>query len=272
MVKGAPIQTDNKDPRKLLRAAKIEWIVLSTLCVSPAAQRKYNDDRAKKMAQKLDLDALGYLVVSRRDGNYWIVDGQHRAGAMRHAGYENYKLPCEVYLDLTEAEEAELFLIRDERTAVTPYDRFRIGLTACREDETAIDTIVRKEKCRVSLGRAWDSIGAVSALRAVYAMGAGTLHRVLMVLRTAFEGDDMAFNKDILVGMGAVCMRYGSDMKDETMILRLASLSGGASILRRKAETLKLRTDRSMQDCMAGAIVEVYNSKGGKGSLGSWWK
>ena len=82
---------------------------------------------AEALAAELDLDAMGIPVLSYRDGVYWIVDGQHRIRAMEILDFGDYKIQCGIR-DLTEQEEALLFLARDERRAITPLDKFRIAV------------------------------------------------------------------------------------------------------------------------------------------------
>ena len=69
--------------RKIVRAASIRSIKMSDLRVSPRSQRELNENRVKKILDSLDIDRLGTLTVSHRDGLYWIIDGQHRFHALR---------------------------------------------------------------------------------------------------------------------------------------------------------------------------------------------
>jgi hypothetical protein len=57
-------------------------------------QRPVDMARARKIAKKFDERKIGLLTVSLRDGQYWIVDGNHRLSALRMIGAE--KARCQI--------------------------------------------------------------------------------------------------------------------------------------------------------------------------------
>ena len=55
------------------------------------------------------------IVVSCRDGKYYLLDGQHRVSAMRRMnGGKDVIVPCLVYTGLTYAQEAEMYVRLDK--------------------------------------------------------------------------------------------------------------------------------------------------------------
>lgn len=265
------------DNRKRERASHLKWIAISEMKVSPKAQRNFSKAHAEQYAADFDLEALGFPVVSRRDGFYWIVDGQHRIEALKMIGWGDQQVQCECYEELTEADEAELFLRRDTRTAITALDKFMIGLVAERQPEIDINRTVQGLGLRIGTkggsGSSDRTITAVQGLRKVFDLGgASLLRRALRLLRDGFPDEGEAFKSHIIQGMGLTAHRYGEALKDEVVLERFLALRGGSSGLRRKAETLHSRTDRGVPDCVAAAVVEVYNGGRGGTKLESWWK
>lgn len=243
------------------RPSRLEWVKLGDLRVSERAQRGYDDEQAARMAANLDLAALGYPVVSRRDGACWLVDGQHRVAALRICGWgPEQRLECEVYEGLTEEEEAELFLKRDQRRAISAYDKYRIAVVAGRPVETRIDEVVTSVGLTVSRQRGPDHVLAVDALRRVYALGEEVLVNVLVTLRETF-GEYTANN---LVGLSLVFNRYQGRLDVDQLRDKLLHLRGGASRLDQKARQLHAQTGVLITYCVAAAIVDVYNGRPGK--------
>jgi hypothetical protein len=257
---------------KRARASHLRWVQIGDLHVSPRAQRAFRKLHAEGLAANFDLEALGFPVVSHRAGQYWIVDGQHRVAALKYVGFSDDDLiQVECYEGLTEAEEAQLFLRRDERRRISTFDRFRIASVAERDEELDIERIVRAQGYRIEQGRSDGAIGAVEALRFAYKLGPATLRRALRILGESFDGDPSAFTAELIKGMALVCQRYNGALNDERAVQRLSGLTGGPITLKRKTEALKLRTGHNKQQCAAGAIVETLNAGRGGIKLESWW-
>ncbi len=253
------------------RRSKLTWVRLGDLHVSTRAQREFKEQHAAAIAAKFDLEALGFPVVSKRGGGYWVVDGQHRVAALRMVGFaDSDRIQVECYEDLSEAEEAELFLARDERKKVGTLDRFRIGVVAGRDEDKDIDKIVQDLGFRVEHAKREGSIGAVQALRFAYQLDPEVLRRSVRLLGTAFDGDPHAFTQELIKGSALVCQRYNGSLNDDKAVAKLAGLKGGPVVIKRKAAKLRLATGHSLAYCTAGAIVETLNAGGGT-KLDSWW-
>ena len=73
-------------------------------------QRPVLDRDVDKLVREWDPRLLTPLVVSFRDGHYYLVDGQHRVCAMRKKnGGKDVTALCRVYHGLTYEQEAELY-------------------------------------------------------------------------------------------------------------------------------------------------------------------
>lgn len=255
------------------RASHLRWVPIAEMRVSPKSQRKFTKAHAEEYAADFDLEALGFPVVSMRDGHYWIVDGQHRVEALRMIGWGDQSIQCEVYEGLTEADEAELFLRRDERKAIRPFDKFRIAIEAGRPVETDIQRTVMGRGLKISTDGSDKSIAAITALRKVYTLGGpAILRRDLQLLQEGFAGDPNAFKSELIQGIGRVCQRYNGQLDDAHAVERLGALQGSAMALVRKANSYKEKTGRPKDDCVAAAFIDTYNSGRGGKKLDPWWK
>ena len=82
---------------KVDRESHLRWVPIKEMRSSPAAQRKYRRTHAATYAADFHLEALGYPVLSLRDGIFFIVDGQHRIKALEMIGWGDQQIQCEVY-------------------------------------------------------------------------------------------------------------------------------------------------------------------------------
>ena len=79
------------------------------------------------MAANWDYDKCDALVVSYRDGVFWVIDGQHRYEAAKRNNVEY--LPCQIYEGLTQHQEAVKFVQSNTNIALlSPYDTYRANL------------------------------------------------------------------------------------------------------------------------------------------------
>lgn len=255
------------------RKASTEWVRVSDMQTTPAAQRKYDPVHAQEIADTFDLEALGYPLVNLRAGVWWIVDGQHRVGALRLIGWGDQMIECEVYRGLTEQQEAALFLQRAKTKAITPADRYRIAITANLPDEVAVAKVCEQLALPVGVGRG--KIQAVNTLLKVYrTYGADVLGRALLILREAYGITPTGMAAPMIEGAALVVRRYGSSLKTDKAVEKLKVGRAGedrADSVLKAAETYRLTTGQAKPVCTAGALVDKINA--GRGAkLPDWWK
>ena len=238
-------------------------------------QRQFRKAHGDRIAAELDLNKIGIPVLNHRDGIFWVLDGQHRIYALKQFGFTDADtLTCEVYEGLTDAESADMFLGRDARRAIAPYDKFHVACTAGRKRECDIRRAVEANGQKI--GRDPDEgISAIGALGAVYDLsGEVVLGQVIRTINLGFGGDARAFDRSIIEGLGLDFNRYNGRTNERHLGARLAELKGGARELIRRADNIRMKTGNQMKQCVAAVVVDVYN----KGlaprdpkRLPSWW-
>ena len=255
------------------RTSHLRWVPIADTRVSSKAQATFSEARAERIAANFDLEALGYPVVNFRDGHWYIIDGQHRVAALKIMGWGDQQVQCEAYEGLTEEQEAVLFLGRNDKRNPKPLDKFLVALTAGRSDEQDIARTVHAQGLKVGHGAADGTIGAVTALSSVYhRAGPVVLGRALRIIRDAYASDRVAFRPDVIKGLGLVCERYNGALDDSIAVEKLSRLPNGVHSLTAKAAHLRHQFGRSMDDCVAGAVVDTINTGRGGKKLEAWWK
>lgn len=260
--------------RRIEHQADLEWVRLGQTSVPELAQRDLNKNKVKALYSDFDPDQLGVPVLSFRQGKYNILDGQHRIQALKMylgEGWEDQKVYAEVYKNLTEADEAEIFLRRNNALQVTAFDKFRIGVNANRPEEVKILKIVESVGLTVSKQKIEGAVSCVGALQTVYRRSGGdrTLARTLKIAYGAFG--DSGLQAVVIGGLGHLVLRYSAIIKDPEVIKKLSVTHNGVYGFLQLAETLRMRHGRPKQESVAAAAVEIINKgKGGK-KLPKWW-
>lgn len=265
-----------KQPNR--KPSKIRPVALGLMRVPPAlvTQREFRQAHADRIAAELDLNKLGFMTINHRDGNYWVLDGQHRIAALKQFGFgAQDAFECEVFDDLSDAEMADLFLGRDARKPIPIYDKFHVACTAGRKRENDIRRAVESNGQKISRAKD-DGISAVGALGNVYdRFGDVVLGQVVRAVNLGFSGDPVGFDSSIIEGLGLTFNRYNGKTNERELGRRLSELKQGPRELLRKAEAIRARTGNNKKHCVAAAIVDIYNrgrAPLAKDRLPSWWK
>lgn len=253
------------------RTARLRWVPIAMMRVSPLAQRELNTNRVNKIAASFDPEQIGAPTVNERAGHFYIIDGQHRVEALKEMGWGDQQVQCWTYVGLTEEEEAEKFLTLNDTLTVDGFSKFRVGIQAGRAEECDIDRIVRAQGLTVSRDHIEGAISAVGTLRRVYNRdGAPVLARSLALIRDAYG--DAGLEAAVIDGIGLLCGRYNGELDTETAIKRLAGAMGGVSGLLNKAERIRRETGNAKGHCVAAAAVDTINAGRGGKKLPSWWR
>lgn len=157
----------------------IKKLKLCELFVDSEVQRSIAKQSLNKKIKEFDLNAVGVVIVSKRkNGKYHILDGQHRVKAARENGVE--ELDCEVHINLTEQEEAALFLkYNQERVSTKPIDHFNIEVKAGEQSSVIINEIIKEFGFNVSRR----GIQAPKSLKQVYKyFGENILRRTIYLI------------------------------------------------------------------------------------------
>lgn len=243
-------------------------LVVSTLDVDHDVQRPLDEARADRMAENLRLDALGVLHISRRGkGVHHIIDGQHRAAALRRAGLGDTEVRCVVYEGLSRAEEAAMFVRLNESKNVLAIDRFRIRVVEGDPIAVAITEILAEFGWRVQSGANAGCFTAVAAIEAIYggakltdeATNADACRTILSMINAAFGHDPDGARKEIITGLGRVVLRHDLELDTRKLVTEMATFPGGAKGIIGKGRGLRDLRNCNMPDAMAEFFTTLHN-------------
>jgi hypothetical protein len=237
------------------------------LGVDPKVQRTVDPGRVRKIAENLNLDALGTIIVSARDdGTYHVVDGQHRAEAMKQLGFGNEVMDCKVFSGLTLAEEAALFRLYNDTRQVRPVIKFVIRVIEGDETAVLLNSILEDHGWRVTGASGKGFFLAVGALEKVYNGGtrfdggnAAACETLIDVLTSAWGHNADAVRAELIEGIGLVILQYGDTLDLRKLTVELGRHEGGPiGVIGDARQLRKLRSCR-VGDAMAEVIVSMVN-------------
>jgi hypothetical protein len=235
-------------------------------------QRDLIPSRVRRIAAELDLDGIGIITTSRRNGASGavvVIDGQHRLAALAHHEMSEWGVECREYSGLTLEQEAALFRRLNDTRRITAYDDFKAGLVAGDPECKSIVRIAREAGFKVKDTSHDGYICCVSALRYVYRQegGAEILARTLEDARAAWGTTAAGVEKDLVRGLALLHQTYGDEIDRPALIKKLAKAAGGPSTIIGSARGLKQTLHASIARCVAMVIVGLYNKGRRSGTL-----
>ena len=122
-----------------------EMVPMAKLRIDPNYQRQITFTNVNDLNNKLDMRIFYSLRVSKRkDGFYYILDGQHRYTRMLRENYGG-SLRCDVFTGLSRKQEAEIFELSNIKTKrLSAYDLYRSGLAQGHPDCIAVREICQR--------------------------------------------------------------------------------------------------------------------------------
>lgn len=261
-------------------ASSIEWVALKDVFTDHDVNTRPIDyPWVEARVEKFDPDKLGVPVVSKRDdGRYACLDGQNRIELCRRAGYGDSKIECQVFHGLTTAQEAALFLGRNDSRQVGTFHKFAARITAGDPDAVHIAAIVQRAGWDLALATSEKKIAAVTALEAVWKSGRADetgwrgayLEATLSVITEAWGHSAAAANGHLIRGIGAVIARHNETLDKAALARKLAGHRGGALGVLSDAKGLHSYAGGTVGACVAETVVRIYNVRRGAGALPPW--
>ena len=196
----------NEQMKERVPYQEIDYLALKDLRMDHY-QRNTNQQRVKDMAADFDENRVMVLLVSYRDGQYFLIDGGHRRSTMLQLGYTHAL--CIVLRGLTYEREAYYFRMQDKNNQRPSHpEKFQAGIEEKDEQHVAINEIVRKYD--FAIGRSKNSIQSIKELFNICEMyGVQTLDTVLQLIRETWDGATLALRRESLIGLAEFVHRFG---------------------------------------------------------------
>lgn len=220
-------------------------------------QRSIRTSWIKDKAQNFEAGLLGTITVSQRNGQYYIVDGQHRTILARKNGMN--ELMALVYEGLKYEEEAELFYkLNTAINRATPLDAFNAKVEARDKDAVEIKNIVESVGFVVRGGSIKNYVSAIGEVQRIHKKyGAFHLSQLLSAIKQAWDGEPYSLNNYMLRGLSEFIKIYENedDFSIKTLVNQLSKVDPKRAVAEAKAD---LTTDKRTVKMM-NTLFKYYN-------------
>lgn len=241
------------------------WLPADLIQVEQAYQRALDLRRVERMAEAFNPMAYGALTVAKRDGSYFIIDGQHRLVLACQLFGTDVVVPCMVSESAGRKVEAGSFhTINSERHALRSIERFKALLEADNETAWAILFIVEGAGLRIDARGCWDrykgesgGIVAIDALTKIYGADPTLLREVLEILAGAFEHDYAAYTGLFMHGL-TTFVRHYRHRYDRLRLMRVLRERGHSTVTA-KSERLREAIISTRRLAIARVLADMYN-------------
>lgn len=194
-----------------MKNVRYEFLSIDQLKIAPEYQREVSKSHIKKITDNFDPTILGTIVVSYRDGKYFIIDGQHRVLACKAKGVQG--IFATVLDGLTFEEEAEKFNHYNlERKSLTAQESFKSMLAANDQIAVAIETVLQTRGFATAQSKQDGKVAAVTACRKIVnEYGVRHFKRVIDIIADAWDGKSVSLTTYFLSGISDFVKIYGSE-------------------------------------------------------------
>lgn len=197
------------------------------LQIHPAYQRDLVAQKVSEISAAWSWVALGALVVGERGGEFWVIDGQHRAAAAKRRSDITH-LPCVVFQTADVKQEARGFLtIQTMRKPVTAVAKQKAMVTA--GDEVACFVQKTAEALGLQIKPTAARPGELKCVGWCLKRAADDRETFVKVLRLGAElctQDDMPIAERLLEGLWVLNDRCGAGLADQRFVKRLQERGG----------------------------------------------
>ncbi len=174
---------NKQDAFRVLENAEMEWVPVDAFSVDHSYDRDPIQTHIDFLTRNWDQDIMGPLLASRRaNGKHYLLDGQHRIGALKKLGKGKYLVPALVYEGLSVADEARIYRkYNKDRRQPSPSDNFRALVREGDPKAVAIKKVLDDLDLELnSFGNTQRDVKCVANVIAIYnKMGAAGLDATL---------------------------------------------------------------------------------------------
>lgn len=224
-----------------------------------------NRAKVNQIKREFDPSLVEPVIVSFRDGKYYIVDGQHTALAIYERNGEDGTtlIMCDVREGLTYEQEAQLFY--DWNTNKRPPSAAdKIWALVCANDANAVEFKELIERCGYTFGR--KSPNTISPIHTCWKIfngraGAERLESILNLIHDTWPNDASAVNIAIVDGLNMFFKYNGYEFSTERFVKTFSAIDY-KTIINDARSLYKSMSDKAytMPACAYLMIGKKYNN------------
>lgn len=231
-------------------------------------QRPVDFKEVERLIQEWDDRLLDPVIVSFRNGKFYVVDGQHRIAAMRKMnGGSDVMVNCKVYDGLTYEQEADFCYKLDKAKKRLSLSQSTNILAESGTDAEVMEIKRIVESCGFTWalnkksGKTGEIISTRALVNAYRLLGREPFSRMLTLLWNTWKGNRRSLTAVVLSGMALFIKTYDTELDDKLFIRRLSKTDPDEINRRGRAD---FSTNNNALR-FARVILEKYNgARGGE--------
>lgn len=190
-------------------------------------QRPVQEADVMRIVNNFNPLMLDDIIVSFRDGMYYIVDGQHRTSALKRIHHGDCMVWCKVLSNLSYTEEAELYnRFNSSRKKLNYNDTVRAHVEAKDNPElNDIKHIVENAGFILNTAKGGGRTGQISCLKASVnayrLLGRNDFEWMLLIISRLWGGQKNNTHQNIISGLSLFLNVYRELIDEATFIKRL---------------------------------------------------
>jgi len=213
-------------------------------------QRRVRQERVQQIIDNFNPLYLDEIIVSFRDGAYYVVDGQNRIAAFKQMNKGAHcKVNCKVYSGLTYEQEAEMFFHLDNIRGKLKYnEKIQARKESGDPDIQNIARIMSRHGLEWKLnGAGAGGDNAVSSSRTVVdchdKYGPYVLDTGFGLLVKTWGGDGQSLSAPFIKGICLFVHTYAKDADQDVFVQKLSKFTPGEIKTFARQETIVDRQD-----------------------------
>lgn len=173
-----------------MKKSNVRLISVDLLTTDMTYQSPVKESHVKDIVKNFNLEAVGIITVSHRDGKYHVTDGQHRVEAYKRMGIKY--IYAEVHEGLTQEEEAEMYILLNKAPNKSVNSIGKADLATGETYAVDIEYYVNKAGLQVDYDKKRTSAKTISAygsLKYIYKKHGGEHLYDVLTLSKEIYGD-----------------------------------------------------------------------------------
>lgn len=234
------------------------------LLVTPKYQRKLLGTKVDSIVNNYDANLMDDILVSKRDGQYWVVDGGHRVAAMRKMGFK--EASCRVIYGLTYEEEAKLFAdFNTSRRHLQSGDVLVAKIES--KDVHAMSMVAVLNAYGYICGNQVERDGAIriSAVKAIECsyevLGHDMFEKMVSTIRATWPLDRDVVKASMINGLTDFYKLYGDKIKPNTFVRNLKGKSPSQILANAQSYSAINQNLKNLRVPIVKILRDEYNFK-----------
>lgn len=236
-------------------------LYITSLKTDMSYQSPVKESQVKKIVKNFDPQKLHTIVVNKRnDGQFFVIDGQHRVEALKELGIPT--IDSTVHEGLTVEEEAEMYYGINDRPAKSPNSKGKSSLKFGDQNAIEIEEAVQNVGLSIDYDKKGTKEGYITAYASLQSVhkkyGKEFLEVVLQVIKSSFGLERRFYQAFIIKGFAQFIATYGNKIDVSHLINRLQEIGYEGFIQEANKKQVGFKTKK---ESLPLALAEIYNKR-----------